>query len=126
METSHFFVRVAGTAYPNDDGSSRQEAIEHCRPREQVFLRPEPENPYDSNATAVDRQNDEQLGYLPRELAAEVQQYERLGYQHVAFVWFILQPEPDFPFLGTELVVIRAGADIAPEKIQEYINHSIE
>jgi len=43
MEISHFLVRVAGTAYLNDNGTSREKAIQRCRPCEQAFLRPEPE-----------------------------------------------------------------------------------
>jgi len=37
---------------------------------EQVWLRREPDNAYDTNAILVERENGDQLGYLNRQLAA--------------------------------------------------------
>ncbi len=69
----HFYAKIAGASHPNANGSSRTQAIAHCRPIDLLELRPEPENPFDSNAIAVLRQDGgEQLGYLEARLAEEV------------------------------------------------------
>jgi hypothetical protein len=60
-----FFTKVVGVSYENKDGTSRQSIIERCRPGEILRLVREPDNPHDTNAVKVLRQNGEQLGYLP-------------------------------------------------------------
>jgi hypothetical protein len=94
-------------------------------PAVRVLLRPEPNNPHDANAIAVDRENGEQLGYLPAPLAKEVNQRERLGYQHAVFVRNVFRREAAFPYLGVELAVIRATAETTPAEIQRYIDHRV-
>ena len=118
---THFFTKVVGVTHPNSDGSDRQEIIQGCKPCEQVFLRPEPENPFDPNAIAVDREQGEQLGYLPAGLAKELKQ----DCEHIAFIWAVLGGEGGFSTLGVQLVVIRAEEGVTPEEIQEYIDSSV-
>lgn len=60
-----FFQQVHGINYKNDDGSSRQQIIEHCREGEELVLVPEPTNPYDPDAVKIHRSNGDQLGYWP-------------------------------------------------------------
>jgi hypothetical protein len=71
--TSHY-TRVAGVTFNN-----RQRVIERCYKGQRVTLHPEPDNPYDTNAVAVFAvfvdllfEIEEQIGYLPAALAAEL------------------------------------------------------
>jgi len=65
-------TQVAGTRFPNADGTSRENRIrEKVRVGDVVALRPEPENPHDKNAVAV-WHDSVQIGYLARGLAAHV------------------------------------------------------
>jgi hypothetical protein len=114
---SHIRTRIAGVFYDNADGSSRQEAIRRCEPFDRVVLRPEPRNPYDSNAMAVDRQSGEQLGYLPAPLAKEIRHAEQQGLWHRAFIDEIFIREPGCEELEVELVVIRGVRGVTPKGI---------
>jgi hypothetical protein len=67
-----FYCKIAGTTFPNADGSDRMQIARGCEPGELLTLAPEPENPYDPNAIAVWRKDGRQLGYLPREQAEEI------------------------------------------------------
>jgi hypothetical protein len=125
-QISHDRTRIAGVFYDNADGSSRQAAIQRCQPLDLVVLRPEPRNPYDSNAIAVDRENGEQLGYLPRPLAKEVKESERRGYWHRAFIHQIFTCEPADEDLEVELILIRGRHGVSDREINEEVRHSIE
>ncbi len=71
--TREFYTKVAGVSRNNVDGSSRQRIIADCNVGEAVELRRDPDNPHDFNAVAVlRRRTGEQLGFLPRETAADV------------------------------------------------------
>jgi hypothetical protein len=65
-------AKVAGVAYANRDGSSRQRFISECRSGDAVHFRREPDNAYDRNAIMVPRANGGQLGYLPATVASEI------------------------------------------------------
>lgn len=67
----HFYSRVAGVSYSNKDGSSRQAYVLACRPRQEVRLVPEPDNPYGATAVRVETLSGSQMGYLPRNVSAE-------------------------------------------------------
>ena len=60
-------TRVVGVTYEN-----RQDVIASMEENEQVLLVREPENPFDLNAISVTRRNGQQIGYIPRELAASL------------------------------------------------------
>ena len=71
-ETSHvyrsgsrIYTKVAGVTF---DG--RQAILARLCPGEQIQLRRESANPYDSNAIRVERLDGRQIGYLNRHLAA--------------------------------------------------------
>lgn len=76
---------VAGIEYSNVDGTSRREIIANCEPFERLALVPEPENPYDVNAIKICRATGEQLGHVPRALAAEIAERVRIGFSYTAF-----------------------------------------
>ena len=80
----HRIVALAGTEYQNRDGTDRQEIGGQCFPREALNLRHEPTNEFDRNAVGVFRNNGQQLGYLPRWLAAQTVEQMKAGYKHAA------------------------------------------
>lgn len=58
-------TRVVGVTFGN-----RQSVIAQLAAGEQLWLKREPENPYDHNAIIVERQNGQEIGHIKRELAA--------------------------------------------------------
>jgi hypothetical protein len=62
---------IVGIDFPNEDrsNSNRRMEIMLCAPGNLVELRPEPKNPYDSNATAVWSERGVQMGYISAERA---------------------------------------------------------
>ena len=58
---------IVGTSYEN-----RDIAAHACSVGDRLLLKHEPENQHDPNAIAVYTENDEQIGYLPRELSAKL------------------------------------------------------
>jgi HIRAN domain len=68
----HFFARVAGESFLNDDGTDRQTTIASCRVGEAVILDAEPDNPEDENAIRVLRVDGKQIGHLERGMAARL------------------------------------------------------
>jgi hypothetical protein len=62
-----FSTAVVGLQYPNaDKGDRRFEAI-LCKPGDEVYLVPEPQNKYDPRAVAVVSERGVQIGYLGAE-----------------------------------------------------------
>jgi hypothetical protein len=68
------FTNVAGVTFPNEDGASRQNVLERCQKGMPCRLEAEPTNKYDPNAikvmVATAPGKVEQVGYIPRNLAA--------------------------------------------------------
>ena len=60
-------TRAVGVSFGN-----RQQLIAKLEVGEEIILRREPQNPYDSNAIRIERRNKAQLGFLNRFLAAEL------------------------------------------------------
>jgi single-stranded-DNA-specific exonuclease len=70
MTMRRMYVKVAGVTF-----DSRQSLIAKLRGNEPCRIVPEPENPYDKNALAVQvamGEGVEHIGYVPRELAAQI------------------------------------------------------
>jgi hypothetical protein len=73
-ETSHEYhsgsricTRVAGVTF-----NGRQRVVARLAIGEEILLKREPTNPYDRNAIRVERQNEQQIGYINRYLAAAI------------------------------------------------------
>jgi hypothetical protein len=64
-------LRVVGVA----GASFHEEALQSdaAAPGRRLVLRPEPDNPHDPNAIAVDTEDGAHLGFVPREVAPELQ-----------------------------------------------------
>lgn len=64
------YCQVKGVTHPNDDGSSRSEAMRHCSVGDPVKLVPDPHNEHDRNAIRVFLLSGEQIGYISARQAA--------------------------------------------------------
>ena len=66
-------TKIVGVTHRNSDGSSRQKILKRMQEEyyegDLLYLEAEPENPYDENAIKVMNAEDEQIGYLSRDLA---------------------------------------------------------
>jgi hypothetical protein len=98
------YTKVAGISYRNPDGSSRQNIARRCSPGERIVLQPEPDNPYDSHAVAVLRENGDQLGYVPADrLAEELSRWIPEERQIECIVTDVTGGESGKPTLGVNL-----------------------
>ena len=86
LDGEWFYGRVAGTIHANDDGSSRQAEIETLKPRDELRLDPDPDNPHDKNAVRVVAPSGVQVGHLESRLAGETVRRLRSGMQSRCFV----------------------------------------
>ncbi len=99
-EQHHFYFHVHGTTQ-----GDRQAAISRCVRREQLQFVREPENPYDKNAVRIRRLNGEDLGYVPRNNAAELAPKMDAGQQIRAEVDWLNAPAEDFHSFGLKVRV---------------------
>lgn len=60
---------IVGMDFPNARGPTRRFVLELQKPGDTLILRPEPRNPADPNAIAVDSVQGGQIGYIPAERA---------------------------------------------------------
>ena len=75
-------TKIVGVTFDNPDGRSRQRIIRRCKAGEDLYLDWELDNQFDKDATAVRRRkNDQQLGYLSRDLAPQIVSYQQRGFQ---------------------------------------------
>jgi type I restriction enzyme M protein len=75
-------TRIAGVTF-----EGRQEGLARLKRGDKVWLRREPDNPYDPNAVHVERRSGRSLGYLPTELAEDLADaLDDLGDRHPARV----------------------------------------
>ena len=112
-------TKVAGVTKRNPDGTDRQRILADSRPDDLVLFNPEPDNPHDPNAVAVHRMRKGwfgrwkpvQLGYLRRELAAEVAPKIERGFGYIAQITKITGGTTDAPTRGCNIRV----REIPPE-----------
>jgi hypothetical protein len=78
---------IVGIDFPNDDKSKSNRRMECmlCAPGDPVELRPEPKNPFDSNAVAIWSERGVQLGYVSAERAPLIG--KRMGQDEVTAVF---------------------------------------
>lgn len=65
-------TKVVGVSRTNDDGTSRQDILAGCEEGDQLILERDEYNEHDENAIKVLTYDGEQIGYIKRELAAEI------------------------------------------------------
>ena len=75
---------LAGTAFPNDNGTSRQENLETISVGNLIMLQLEDDNLQDKNAIMVVNTGGAQVGYIPRKFVVELRR--RLEFPYFAKV----------------------------------------
>jgi HIRAN domain-containing protein len=116
----HFFADVAGESYPNSDGSDRLAIIQKCTVGELLVLEDEPDNPADINAIGVLRESGEQIGYLPRDMAAEVVSRSAKGWQYHAAIAGLGRAHGHGPY-GVALLVVVDEAPVERLTLSNYV-----
>lgn len=89
-----FYTKLTGVTFCNENGNTenRQSIIRQLYRRgfldegTELYLRPEPHNPYDNHAVAVFAQDGRQLGYLPQRISYQVFEDMAKGKKYRAFV----------------------------------------
>lgn len=89
-----FYTKLAGVTFNNEnDNTENRQAIIRQLSRHglldegtELYLKPEPHNPYDNHAVAVFAPDGRQLGYLPKQQAYQVFENMIRGRTYRAFV----------------------------------------
>src|SRR5262249_16469371 len=116
-------TQVAGVEHANGDGPARGASVKKCPLFDLPPPRHEPQNKYDSNAIAVLRADGEQIGYLPRRVAAEFVGEAKLGCRYVA----ALESIDTFGGMAgvipdVTILVFRAKPSVSDKELQGYYN----
>jgi HIRAN domain-containing protein len=98
-------VRVAGAAQHHAEGL----ASDDVEPGKPLVLRRDPGNEHDPNAIAVDTRGGAQVGWVPRELAAEVAPELDRGEVWSAIALREQRPSPRDPRSGVTMLMARAA-----------------
>jgi len=94
-----FETNVVGVTFEN-----RQAIIAQLSINEQLWLRREPQNPHDKNAISVWRDNDEQIGYISRDLAINfAPAFDKIGVPIPAVVTAVLGKNYSDSKLGVQI-----------------------
>jgi hypothetical protein len=99
-EQRHFYFHAHGITQGN-----RQAVISRCVRGEQLQLVREPDNPHDKNAIRIRRLNGDDLGYVPRNNAAELAPKVDAEQQVRAEVDWLNSPAEDFQRFGLKVRV---------------------
>jgi len=99
-EQRHFYFHAHGVMH-----GSRQRAIKQCARGEQLCLIREPENPFDKNAIRIRRLNGGDVGYVPKEHAAELAPRIDAGEQVRAEVDWLNSPSQYIEHFGLKVRV---------------------
>ncbi len=119
-------THLAGVSF-----EGRQETIAHLKVGDQVWLRREPDNPHDPYAVHVERRSGASLGYLPRELAADLAEaLDELGGRLKAMVTSIHAGSSDYPQRGVTIQFpppqyARAGGPVSVVRPNDITNNRL-
>jgi hypothetical protein len=117
----HFFSKVVGVTYQNDDGSDRQTIISGCSPFENLYAE-HIEAPEDSNAMRVYTEQGLQIGHLSRELAADVWWKMQHGFTFGLIATEITGGSARRPTRGVNLLVVVASPGVPADEMQDYVD----
>lgn len=123
----HFYAKVVGVTYPNEDGTSRRDAVRVLGRWEVVRLVHRPDNPVDVNAVAVLNRDGRQLGYLPATLAKDVVAAARgTGTRYLALVSDVTGGGPESELLlgsqpvGARLLILALEGGATKDAARRY------
>lgn len=74
-----FSTNLAGVSKKSQDGFKRQELLQELSTDEILYLIPEPDNPYDSNAIKVFDAAENDIGFIPKDTAKSLSKNIRKG-----------------------------------------------
>ena len=104
-----FYTKVAGVSHANDDGTSRQELVSMCEPRQWLNLEADPGNAFHKKAVRVLTEDGHQLGFLDRRCAQEITNKAIAGDRFAAAVCGKRKAE-EAKFWGLVIVIFRLNA----------------
>jgi hypothetical protein len=116
---THFFSKVVGVTQNNADGTWRQMVLGTCQPGEPLRFVADPGNVYDENAIKVMRASGEQLGYLNKELAEEINAKILEGYKYVVAVAGVTEPLHG-GWHGCNILIFEAGPHDSFESLEQF------
>jgi HIRAN domain len=102
-------LRVAGVAGASRHHGDALAAEEAAKPGDALDLRRDPDNEHDPNAIAVHARGGEQLGWVPREIAAEIAPDIDAGKPWSALVLREQRPSPRDPRSGLTMLLAPAA-----------------
>lgn len=117
----HFYTKVVGVTFQNDDGSDRQAIIARCSPFETLVAEHE-DNPHDPNAMRVCTQGGDQIGHLSREVAADLRRKMQRDFNCAVIATQITGGTARRPTLGVNVLVLVAKPGVSQDEIQEYFD----
>lgn len=119
-DVRHFHTKIVGVTFNNDDGSSRQKIIKRCAANEPLVFRHDSNNPHDPNTVQVLRTDDQQIGHLNADLAAEVVHESAKGALYTPFIANITGPRRRH---GVNILIIVSGPETTPSELQSYVDN---
>ena len=118
----HYTTYLAGVRHANSDGSSRDDLIAELKVNERLGLDSEEDNPHDSNAVKVLRTDGRQIGYLPRDVAADVVQKSERGFNFACFVAGLIEEDDGGHIVRfVDLLMIEADRTATDDEVQDYL-----
>lgn len=114
MGINDFRLRLVGTQFDNEDGSSRQEELGRCAAGEAVDLVREPENPHDPSAVAVISRRGVRIGYIGADYTSWIGSKVDRGYDVRAVLGKLTGGRRTGLPLGAVLTINMEGEDPGP------------
>ena len=102
-----FFSKIYGVTFENPGGVNRQTIIANCDQGEALALVREPLNSHDSNAVAIFTMSGQQLGYISRDLSAEIAERLDRGSPVTARISDITGGTAERPTFGVNIEVTK-------------------
>ena len=118
----HFYTKVAGVTFKNDDGSDRQEILLTCSPLKTLRVEHEDNNPYDPNAIRVCTEDGRQIGHLFKDVAADVWWRMQHRFTYSALSANITGGTEDQPALGMNILLLVARPGVPQEQMKAYMD----
>lgn len=118
----HFYTKVAGVTYKNDDGSDRQEILSTWSPLQPLRVEHEDNNPHDPNAIRICTEDGRQIGYLSRDVASDVWWRMQHRFTYAAVSANIYGGTKDCPPLGMNILLLVGRPGVSLEEMQSYLD----
>jgi hypothetical protein len=117
----HFYTKVAGVTYKNDDGSDRQDILSTCSPLKKLRLEHEDNNPHDPNAIRVCTEEGRQIGHLFRDVASDVWWRMQHNFTYAAVSANLTGGTKEYPQLGMNIILLVGRPRVSQEEMQAYL-----